>query len=111
MKVRLLRRDTIESFAEKHANGRIHFDNWLFAIDYADWTVPQDITCTYKGNLLGNSSNRVVFDLGGNGRNAFRMICEYMFGKKHVHLYVNWIGTHEEYNTLSNDSKRTVSIY
>ncbi|HSZ24866.1 MAG TPA: hypothetical protein VK766_04065 [Cytophagaceae bacterium] len=43
MKVRLLRRDTVEEFAENHANGRIHFDNWLSAIKYADWQEPQDM--------------------------------------------------------------------
>jgi mRNA interferase HigB len=111
MRVRLLRRDTIEEFANNHANGKIHFNNWLAALKYADWEEPQDIIYTYRGNLLGNDSNRVVFDIGGNGRNAFRLICEYRFGLRCVHIYVNWIGTHEEYNALSNQQKRTITNY
>jgi mRNA interferase HigB len=111
MKVRLLRRDTVKNFAENHANGTSHFNKWLTVMEYADWQEPQDIMATYKGNLLGNNSNRVVFDLGGNGRNAFRLIGEYMFGLKYVHLYVCWIGTHEEYNALSDKQKRTLANY
>lgn len=111
MKVRLLRRDTVEEFAGSHANIAGHLLKWLEIIHYADWEEPLDITRTYQSNLLGNDSNRVVFDIGGNGRNAFRIICEYRFGRKCVHLYVNWIGSHEEYNRLSNEDKKLVSDY
>lgn len=111
MRIRLLRPDTIEAYARKHANGRVHFDNWLAVLKYANWNEPADITKTYKGNLIGNSSDRVVFDIGGNGSNAFRMICEYKFGRKYVHVYVNWIGTHEQYNALSQKEKCTISKF
>jgi mRNA interferase HigB len=109
MKVRLLRKDTIEEFVANHANGKKHFEKLLLALSYADWEISQDIVITFSGNLLGN--NRVVFDLGGNGSNAFRMICSFVFGRKRVHLYVNWLGTHEEYNRLSNNDKLTISMY
>jgi len=109
MRVRLLTKDPVEDFADNHANGRKHFNKWLIEVKYADWTVPEDLLKTYTGNLLGN--NRVVFDLGGNGRNAFRMICTFIFGRRKVRLYVNWIGTHEEYNSLSAEEKMTVWNY
>lgn len=118
MRVRLFLADTIEDFVAEHANGKIHFRNFLTAIQYADWQTPADITRSIRGNLLGNGSDRVVSDIGGNGRNAFRLICTYKFGcyyrKSHtekVHLYVNWIGTHEIYNMLSDEQKRTITDY
>jgi len=118
MRVRLFLESTINEFAEDHANGRKLFDNLLILLKNADWEEPNDITKTIKGNLLGNGSNRVVLDIGGNGRNAFRIICEYKFGCYYiktditkVHLYVNWIGTHEEYNSLSEKEKLTISAY
>lgn len=111
MRVRLLRRDTIEDFAKGHANGKIHFKNFLEILDYADWIEPNDIIRSYAGDLLGNGSDRVVFDVGGNGRNAFRVICKYAFGRKLVRLYVAWIGTHEEYNALTPNDKLTVWDY
>ncbi|CAN5285192.1 type II toxin-antitoxin system HigB family toxin [soil metagenome] len=109
MKVRLLREETIEEFVKKHANSATHFNNWLNRLEYADWTVPQDITATCKGNLIGGT--RVVFDIGGNGKNASRIICTFKFGIKYLRLYVNWIGTHEEYNRLSNADKMTLWDY
>ncbi len=118
MKVRLFLKETIEEFAENHANGKKHFANWLTVIKDVEWEEPNHITASLSGNLLGNGSNRVVFDIGGNGRNAFRLICSYKFRlyyKKSdtykVHLYVNWIGTHEEYNALTEEQKITISIY
>ena len=108
MKVRLLRKDTVEDFANAHTNGKIHFEKFLNIFKYAVWLVPLDIVCSYPGNLLGNGSDRVVFDVGGNGRNAFRIICKFAFGRKFVRLYVAWIGTHEEYNRLTLNYKLTV---
>ena len=65
---------------------------------YADWTDPGDIVELFnKADLLGNGSNRVVFDIGGNN---YRMICKYWFGVTRVHLYIKWIGTHAEYDTI-----------
>ncbi|WP_298608866.1 type II toxin-antitoxin system HigB family toxin [uncultured Spirosoma sp.] len=48
-------------------------------------------------DLLGNGTNRIVFDIGGN---YYRMICKYAFGKNQVHLFVCWIGAHAEYVKL-----------
>ncbi len=111
MRVRLIKRTTVDHFAKEHANGKIHFDSWLLIIKFADWLEPADITNSCKGNLIGGSSNRVVFDLGGNGRNSFRIICEYKFGIKYVHLYVNWIGTHEKYNSLTQEDRKTIDRF
>ncbi|HEY0053848.1 MAG TPA: type II toxin-antitoxin system HigB family toxin [Pedobacter sp.] len=48
-------------------------------------------------DLLGKSSNRVIFDIGGNN---FRMICKYVFGAKQAQLFVCWMWTHAEYNKI-----------
>jgi mRNA interferase HigB len=111
MRVRLIRIETLAHFAQNHANGSIHFDRFLESIKYAQWERAEDITRTIKGNLLGNGSDRVVFDLGGNGRNAFRVICRYKFGVTFVRLFIAWVGTHEEYNRLSLNDKLTVWKY
>jgi len=118
MKVKLYREDTIEDYAAAHANAKKHFLGFLTAIRGADWAEPSDIIVTVNGNLLGNGSNRVVFDLGGDGNNSFRVICDYLFncrqnkqGKLRVNLYVAWIGTHEEYNRLTDKVKLTIQNY
>lgn len=44
--------------------------------------MPNDILLTYgSADLIGNGSNRVVFNIGGNN---FRMICKYQFWESEV---------------------------
>jgi mRNA interferase HigB len=76
----------------------------------ADWEKPPDMQATFRrADLLGKSSNRVVFDIAGNN---YRMICKYAFGDKQVHLFVCWIGTHAQYDELCDKNEQyTVSIY
>lgn len=42
MKVRLFRQDTLEDFADHHANGKKHFRSFMTALTYADWEEPAD---------------------------------------------------------------------
>jgi mRNA interferase HigB len=110
-KVKLIKATTVTQYAKKHANGKIHFDEWLFKMKIARWVEPADINKSYKGNLLGGSSERVIFDLGGSSNNAFRIICKYDFRITKVMLFVCWIGTHEEYNSLTQKDKKTIFVY
>lgn len=98
MRIHLIKRQTIEHFASLHASSRSSLRDWLGKIRYADWESPADIKQTFNSaDLLGKSSNRVVFDIGGNN---YRMICKYVFGKSQIHLFVCWIGTHAAYDKL-----------
>ena len=110
MRVRLIKKKTIEDFALQNANSRSSFKLWLSIIKLADWEIPEDITATFSSaDLLGNGSNRVVFDIGGNN---YRMICKYHFTKKMVHLYIKWIGSHSEYDKLCDKNKQyTIDIF
>lgn len=110
MKVHLLVKQTIEDYSAKNPQSRIPFRIWLSAIKYADWDSPEYIQKTFgSADLLGNGSNRVVFDIGGNN---YRMICEYLFGDKQAHLFVCWIGTHEQYDKICFERKQyTISDY
>ena len=110
MKVHLIRKETIEAYATANARSRSSFTEWLNKLKYADWSKPTDIQTTFgTADLLGKSSNRVVFDIGGNN---YRMICKYVFGERQVHLFVCWIGTHAAYDKLCNKNEQyTVNIY
>lgn len=110
MKVHLIRKDTIEDYVIAHARSRTSFADWLGGIKYADWETPENILETFgSADLLGGGSDRVVFDIGGN---KFRMICKYAFGKKQIHLFICWIGTHAEYDKLCvNHQQYNISEY
>lgn len=98
MKVHLIKKQTIEDYALGQARSRVSFGIWLSALSGADWNKPEDIKATFgSADILGKSSSRAVFNIGGNN---YRMICKYAFGRKQVHLFVCWIGTHAEYDEL-----------
>lgn len=110
MKVHLIRKETVEEFASNNVQSRAALSEWLAKVKFADWNTPAEIQNTFgSADLLGNNSNRVVFDIGGN---KYRMICKYAFGDKQVHLFVCWMGTHAQYDKLCNqDEQYKVSIY
>jgi mRNA interferase HigB len=110
MRVHLIRRETIESYAAANARSKSSFGIWLAVVKYADWSAPSDIKETFgAADILGKGSNRVVFDIAGNN---YRMICKYVFGEKQVHLFICWIGTHAEYDKLCKGKEQyTITNY
>ncbi|HEY8688519.1 MAG TPA: type II toxin-antitoxin system HigB family toxin [Chitinophagaceae bacterium] len=104
MKVRLIKKKSIEDFALHNAASRSSFRLWLTFLKNADWEEPGDITATFgSADLLGKGSSRIVFNIAGNN---FRMICKYHFGVTRVHLYIKWIGTHAEYTKLCDNNEQ-----
>ena len=104
MKVHLLTRQTIEKYVASHSQSKTPFASWLEEIKRADWITPYDIRSSFNSaDLLGKSSSRIVFNIGGN---KYRMICCYKFGRNKILLYVKWIGTHAEYTKLCNSGKQ-----
>lgn len=97
MRVHLIKEETIHEYIREQSISQRAFDNWLNRLRIADWEIPQDIINTFgtRGDIIGR--RRVIFDVGGNN---YRMICSYHFGRRNVHLYINWIGTHAEYDKL-----------
>lgn len=110
MKIHLIRRQTIEMYIATNVQSKSAFSNWFSIIKWAGWKEPKDIISTFNSaDILGGSSKRVVFNIGGN---KYRMICRYHFGEKKVHLFIKWIGTHSEYTKLCAEGKQyTVEVY
>lgn len=110
MKVHLIKEKTVNDYVRKHMNLEVAFNNWLNFINDADWDDINDMKETFNSaDILGNRCDRIVFNIGGN---KARIICSYFFGRKKVHLYVNWIGTHAEYTELCDENLQyTVDKY
>ena len=110
MRVHLIKKQTIEDYVAENARSRRSFYIWLETLRYADWNGPANIQETFgSADFLGKGSNRVVFDVGGNN---YRMICKYVFGEKQVHLFVCWIGTHAQYDSVCKKNEQySVNIY
>jgi mRNA interferase HigB len=102
MKIHLIKEKTIRKYINNNVGSRISFEDWLLKARLADWEKPLDIKETYPtADLLGNHSQRVVFDIAGN---HYRMICKYAFGENEVHLFVCWIGTHAAYDKVCKEN-------
>lgn len=110
MRVHLIKQRTVEEYVKGHSTGRPAFKAWINMLKAADWSKPLDIVETFNSaDILGNSSNRVVFDIGGNN---YRVICSYYFGTEQVHLFVKWIGTHAQYDKICKRGEQySISTY
>lgn len=106
MRARLIKQKTIERFIINNASSRIAFKLFVMKLKSSDWKTPADILITFpSADILGNGSNRVVFNIAGNG---YRMICAYYFGTQMVHLFVKWIGTHAEYDKICKKNEQYI---
>lgn len=104
MKVHLISRQAIEEFTLENARSKSSFEIWYTILKNADWDQPKDIISTFsKSDILGNMTNRVVFNIGGNN---YRVICKYHFGKTKVHFFIKWIGSHAEYSKFCSEGKQ-----
>jgi mRNA interferase HigB len=110
MKVHLIKKQSIEDYAAANPASRVPISIWLTATKGADWSKASDIQQTFgSADLLGDGSNRVIFNIGGNN---YRMICKYVFAKKRVRLYICWVGTHAAYNKLcQKELQYTINAY
>ncbi len=110
MKIHLIKKQSIVEYVTSNSQSSVGFASWVAIVKWVDWNEPNDIIATFNSaDILGKSSKRVVFNIGGN---KYRLICNYHFGKEKVHLFVKWIGTHSEYTRLCKEEKQyTVNAY
>ncbi len=67
VKVHLIKKQTIEDYIRKNARSKASFEIWFSIIKRADWTEPNDVIATFNSaDILGKSSERIVFNIGGN---------------------------------------------
>lgn len=106
----MIKKQTVSDFVLENSGSKKAFEDWLSKIRIADWEIPGNMKLTFNSaDLLGKSSHRVVFDIGGNN---YRLICKYAFGDNEVHLFICWIGTHAHYDQLCSENRQyTVSLY
>lgn len=110
MKVHLIKKQTIEDYILINPASKSSFEDWLEKLKHADWVISADTRRTFgSADLLGRSSNRVIFNIGGNN---YRLIRKYFFGKKQVHLFVCWIGSHTAYDKLNEKNEQySISLF
>lgn len=67
MKVNLIKEKTIKQFIPLNSNSQSSFIDWLSKVKLADCNTTEDVKATFpSADFLGNSSYRIIFDIGGN---------------------------------------------
>lgn len=90
--MRILDRERLEQFRERHADARKWIDNWLADVEGAKWRTPQELRSRYaSASFLGGGV--VIFNVKGN---AYRLEASVAYRTGTV--AVEWIGTHAEYD-------------
>jgi mRNA interferase HigB len=89
--MRLVGKELLAEFAERHAAIRSSLDAWIREVEDANWSGPADIKARYpSASIL--SENTFVFNIKGN---KYRIETKVSFEIKVV--LAKQIGTHAEY--------------
>lgn len=89
--MKLLGKQLLYDFAEKHADARSKINSWWAEVEGAQWDSPNDLKRRYpKASIL--KEQQVVFDICGN---KYRLWIQISYKNKIV--LIKKIGTHNEY--------------
>ena len=89
--MKLLGKQLLYDFAEKHADARSHISSWWAEVEGAQWDSPNDLKRRYpKASIL--KEQQVVFDICGS---KYRLWTQISYKNKIV--LIKKIGTHNEY--------------
>jgi mRNA interferase HigB len=91
--MRVIGRDKLEAFCDKHTDARRWIENWLADAELAAWNSPQQIKNRYPSAIF-LAENRVIFNVKGND---YRL--EVLIAYRTSVAIVEWIGTHARYDT------------
>jgi mRNA interferase HigB len=93
--MRVLSRNTLREFWEKHRDVEGELKAWFAEAERAQWKKPQDILDRYRtADIL--PGNRVVFNLKGN---HYRLVVKIHYNTSTV--YIRFVGTHREYDRIN----------
>jgi len=90
--MKLLGKQLIYDFVEKHADARSQIDSWRAEVEEAQWDTPNQLKYRYpKASIL--KDRQVIFDICGN---KYRLLTQISYQNKVV--LIKKIDTHSEYN-------------
>ena len=95
MAVRIIAKNTLRAFWERHPNAEQSLLAWHTDVKRADWDTPAKLKARYpSASIVGK--DRVVFNIKGN---RYRLVARINYQKRIV--YIRFVGTHSEYDRLN----------
>jgi len=90
--MRVVGRDQLQAFGEKHADARKWIENWLADVELSSWRSPHDVKQRYA-SVSFHGDGTTIFNVRGN-----RYRLEVRVAYRTSIVVVLWIGTHAEYD-------------
>ena len=82
----------LDKFKQRHGDCRQQVDEWVKDVNNSNWQSFNDIKKVYPNASILNN-NTVIFNIKGN---KYRLVTVVVIVAGRV--FIEWIGTHEEYN-------------
>ncbi|MDR1716536.1 MAG: type II toxin-antitoxin system HigB family toxin [Prevotella sp.] len=90
---------TLVEYYQKHPDAKGALEDWFSKTEESEWNNFSEMKQTFNSvDAVGN--RRYVFNIRGN---SYRIVAIVLFIPKHV--YIRFIGTHAEYNKITDCSK------
>jgi len=94
--MRVLVKKTLKEFWERYPDAEIYLVNWYNIVLKANWENSKQVIKTFpSADIIGN--NRIVFNIC---HNKYRLIIVFRYKKQMA--FVRFIGTHKEYDRITN---------
>jgi mRNA interferase HigB len=94
--MRIFSKGTLRQFWEQYPDARPSLETWYEVVEKMNFKYPSEITSFFKdADTLKN--NRIVFDIC---ENKYRLIVKFEY--KYQLAFVRFIGTHKEYDKITN---------
>lgn len=93
--MRIIKKKTLQDFWEQYPDAEQPLKYWFEKVKNADYQNPNDVIVDNpKSDTVGNG--RIVFNIA---RNKYRLIA--LFRYKIQIVYIRFIGTHKEYDQIT----------
>lgn len=100
--MRIVAKKTIVAFYTWHADAKVALEDWYEKVESAEWESFAQLRMSFaSADHVGNK--RIVFNIRGN---EYRLVAIVLFKVKMV--YVRFIGTHQEYDKLSEEQIKQI---
>ena len=100
--MRIVAKKTIVAFYTWHADAKVALEDWYEKVESAEWENFAQLRMSFaSADQVGNK--RIVFNIRGN---EYRLVAIVLFKVKMV--YVRFIGTHQEYDKLSEEQIKQI---
>lgn len=100
--MRIVAKKTIVAFYTRHADAKVALEDWYEKVESAEWESFAQLRMSFaSADHVGNK--RIVFNIRGN---EYRLVAIVLFKVKMV--YVRFIGTHQDYDKLSEEQIKQI---